>query len=513
MQVYFSHSYRDVAVNGYFIDKFANEDLPLRADQKTDIWCVAKLERYLSEMGGFISVIPCRPTDADLGGYSPYIGRELDLARRARVPRLLFVDERVLRHHQLEFPEDAVSFKADEPAEAAGQHDEAIRAFRLALETTVRPERQLSKEAIVVAAGTGTLRDAARDVVEILRRHNFRVTPLIGKFNDRGLDDIRLLEAIWRSELCIFLLGERLSDTHLALALAHAHCIPSIRLQHSPTADQCAPTISGTIHWRDRGEMLVELERQVSSYREGLVRPVEIAQGLGATDAARAIGTMRWRHRPENLWDVDDGGAILSHVRPDLAFIQDEVNRARRAYGASFANARGREAMMQICRHIYDGIRRHRFGFELEPKGPEPSVQIVRSPLQIETHRTANCLDLACLFASLIEAAGQAPIIVIVDGDGFAHALVGARGFSEPAWRNSQLGDLRRALSLGDALFFEPTGAVEADAPVADELEQDRCDKLLDFATARLAAERTIKRDDIRVRHVVDILYLRQRQS
>ncbi|WP_247458135.1 hypothetical protein [Bradyrhizobium sp. 2] len=170
MQVYFSHSYRDVAVNGYFIDKFANEDLPLRADQKTDIWCVAKLERYLSEMRGFISVIPCRPTDADLGGYSPYIGRELDLARRARVPRLLFVDERVLRHHQLEFPEDAVSFKADEPAEAAGQHDEAIRAFRLALETTVRPERQLSKEAIVVAAGTGTLRDAARDVVEILRR-------------------------------------------------------------------------------------------------------------------------------------------------------------------------------------------------------------------------------------------------------------------------------------------------------------------------------------------------------
>ena len=42
-----------------------------------------------------------------------YIGRELNLARRARVPRLLFIDEKVLKRHRLEFPEDAVPFNAD----------------------------------------------------------------------------------------------------------------------------------------------------------------------------------------------------------------------------------------------------------------------------------------------------------------------------------------------------------------------------------------------------------------
>jgi hypothetical protein len=60
MQIYFSHSYRDIAVNSYFIDRLAREDIPLGADQKTDVWCVAKLERYLADSNGFISVISCR---------------------------------------------------------------------------------------------------------------------------------------------------------------------------------------------------------------------------------------------------------------------------------------------------------------------------------------------------------------------------------------------------------------------------------------------------------------------
>ena len=35
MQAYFSRSYRDVGVNGYFLEHFVDEELPLRADQKT----------------------------------------------------------------------------------------------------------------------------------------------------------------------------------------------------------------------------------------------------------------------------------------------------------------------------------------------------------------------------------------------------------------------------------------------------------------------------------------------
>ena len=106
----------------------------------------------------------------------------------------------------------------------------------------------------------------------------------------------------------------------------------------------------------------------------------------------------------------------------------------RRAYGSPLAQARSREATMQICRLSYEGIRRHRFGFEFEPLSPQPDVQVIRTPAQIETHRTANCLDIACLFAGILEAVSQAALVVIIDGPGYAHALVGARVPGEPMW-------------------------------------------------------------------------------
>ena len=57
---------------------------------------MAKLERYLNEATGFVSIIPRRASETDLGAYSPYIGQELSLARRSRLPRLLFIDERII---------------------------------------------------------------------------------------------------------------------------------------------------------------------------------------------------------------------------------------------------------------------------------------------------------------------------------------------------------------------------------------------------------------------------------
>jgi hypothetical protein len=514
MQIYFSHSYRDVAVNSYFIERLAQEDIPLRADQKSDVWCVAKLERYLAETSGFISVIPRRLTDSDLGGYSPYIGRELNLARRARVARLLFVDAEVLKRHRLDFPEDAVPFHPDALEGDAAAHEAAIRQFGQSIETKTRSDRGSSYgEAAVVSSSGGVLRNVVDDVAEILRRQHFRISPLVSKFEDRGLDDIRLLEALWRAELCVFLLGEKMSDTHIALALAHAHCIPSIRLQYDHRPGECVVAESGTIRWHDTDGMLIELERQVSSYRQGLVRPVEIAQATSAADAARTIGTMIWHPRNDNYWVMQDGPSLLKHVRANQTFILDEVNRVRHAYGSSLAQARGRDATMQICRLVYESVRRHRFGFEFEPYNPEPGIQVIRTPVQIETHRTANCLDLACLFAGIFEAANQAPIIVVVDGPNYAHALVGARASGEPEWRNPEHGDLRRAVSFGDAVFFEPTGAVEADGPVGAETELERQDKLLDFMSAKTAAVRMIERENITVRHVIDVQALRRGDS
>ena len=514
MQVYFSHSYRDVSINSYFLQHFADEDVPLGADQKTDIWCVAKLERFLIETNGFISIIPRRPSEKDPAGYSPYIGRELDLARRARVPRLLFVDEQVLKRHRLNFPEDAVAFLPEQPDRDGLRHREAINTFRLAIESTHRPIRSFRPNDATLIVGPGAvLRSSAEDVAEILRRENYSVTLLSARLQERGLDDIRLLETLWRSELCVFMLNSGLSNAHLALAIANSYCIPSIRLQYDSRSSDCSPSISGMIRWHESGDMLVELARQVTSYKEGLVSPLEIAQASSTTDAARSIGTMKWRARTDNIWDKRDGAALIEHVYPGHTFIQDEVNRVRRDLNRPLGQNRSRESSMEICRSLYGSLQRLRIGYEEEPKTGSIEIQVIRTPTQIEAHKTATCLDLACLFASLLEAAGQNPVVVVLDGPGFGHALAGYRTLDEPSWPNPKLGDLLRAVKLGDAVLFESTGAVEADRPVGAETEHEREGKLLDFMDAKTAAVRMIEKSEIQLRCLADIRSLRTPDS
>lgn len=101
--------------------------------------------------------------------------------------------------------------------------------------------------------------------------------------------------------------------------------------------------------------------------------------------------------------------------------------------------------------------------------------------------------------------------MVVLEGPDFAHALAGYRALDEPPWGGQGIGDLRRAVELGDAVLFEATGAVEADASVGAETEQERREKLLDFMDARAAATRMLGRSDIHLRHVVDVRWLRQR--
>lgn len=510
MQIYFSHSYRDVTINGYFIEQFVEEEIPLQADQKTDVWCVAKLERYLGETTGFVSIIPRRQTDKDPGAYSPYIGHELNLARRARVPRLLFVDEQVLRRHPLDFPEDAVPFNPEALGRDKSHHSEAIRAFGQALETTYRPSRQPPPKGVTVVSGEGkNLRAAAQDVAEILQREHYPVALLTGSRPGRGLDDIRLLETLRRAELCVFVLGDRISDAHIALAMAHADCIPSVRLQYDARATDRSPSLSGVVRWRTPEDMLVEFTQQLASYRKGLVRPVELARGSSPTDAARSIGTMSWSARDENKWSVENAAALVRHVHPDHNFVRDEVDRVRAQLKTALGRVDSREGSMEICRLLYDGVRRHRFGYEIEQRTDNLAIQSIRTPRQIAAHKTATCIDVACLFASVLEAAGQNPLIVIIVGPGFAHALAGYRVRGEPTWETRSIGDLRGAVARRDAVLFEATGAVEADEPVGSETSEERADKLLNFMDAIKVAERMLLRSDVSLKHFVDVRALR----
>ncbi len=508
MDVYFSHSYRDIAINGYFLGLFVEESIALQADQKTDVWCIAKLERYMRETAGFVSIIPARPTDEDPGGYSPYIGQELLLARRSRVPRLLFVDDRVLARHRLDFPEDAIPFDAESVEVGQAVHALAIRDFGARLETFYRTAAPpFRHQAVVIAGETDALLHAAEDVIELLRRAGFVATQV--RASRHSLDDVRLLERLWASELCVFLFGPELAATHLALAMAHAHSIPAVRLQHETEPSDPSPSVAGLIRWHTHDEMVIEFDRQLRSYLEGLVRPVELARATTAPAAARAIGTMKWHARADNEWDVQDGPALVAHVVPEHRFVRDEVARTRAELNRALGGIVDREGSLEVCNVLYDALLRHHFGYEWEALTSVVGVQAIRTPTQIAAHRTATCLDVACLFASLVEASQQAPLLIVLEGDGFAHALAGYRVRNSPAWDNQTIGDLRGAVNLGDAVLVEATGVTEADSPVGAETAAERRGKLLSFSDAQAAATRMLMRADISLRHFVDVAAVR----
>src|SRR4030095_12720995 len=175
---------------------------------------------------------------------------ELTLARRARVPRLLFVDEQILKHHQLAFPEDAVPFKAEELESGEDTYAHAIREFRMQIESFNRWASTAQPRLATVVVDEGkSFRKLGEDLAELLRRKGYAANCLAERRAGRGLDDIRLLETLWRSGLCVFLLSPRLSEAHIALAMAHAHCIPSVRLLYDKKATDCNPSVTGLIRW------------------------------------------------------------------------------------------------------------------------------------------------------------------------------------------------------------------------------------------------------------------------
>jgi hypothetical protein len=192
----------------------------------------------------------------------------------------------------------------------------------------------------------------------------------------------------------------------------------------------------------------------------------------------------------ESLWDVSDGRALIRHIYPGDSFVGDEVNRVRLQFRKPLARIYGREGSMEVFRRFYDGLQRHRFGYEIEAAASTIGWQAIRTPTQIVAHRTATCIDLACLFASVLEAAGHNPLIAIVEGPEFAHALAGYRVFGEPTWENRGMDDLQGALARRDAVLYEPTGVAEVDEPVAAETADERSGKSLSFMDAEAAAIR-----------------------
>src|SRR5215831_11929835 len=356
MQVYFSHSYRDVEINTYFFGVLVEQELELFADQKSPTWCVAKLERYLHDLSGFLSIVPRRAAEDGSITYSPYIGYELSLARRSGLPRLMFVDDEVLNRYRARFPPDVIPFVRSSPDSDKFRHVDAIREFRKALEDRGmnRKRKYRDRSVTLVTAGGPALSQAADVLVDVLRSKAYDPRQITPRQLPGALDDVGLLEFILNSEMCVFLLDQQVTYADVLLAMAYAHCVPSIRLQYDPAAAKVeAAAESGRIRWSSADDVLTAFRDQVDSYRMGFVQAV-------STQDVRNIAITQRTPRPEQLWDPNDGPALIEHIDPANARTREIVNAVRKLTGGSFVNA----DPLEICTLLYRFIRTQHFAYE-----------------------------------------------------------------------------------------------------------------------------------------------------
>jgi hypothetical protein len=502
METYFSHSYRDIPINTYFSELFTNAGITLRADQKTDVWCVAKLERYLFEMDGFVSIIPRRIAADESITYSAYIAHELMLARRSRGPRILFVDGQLLAQFQSQFPPWAVPFFHDDPGTERTRHLAAIEGFRKTLAgERGRVRRQYQpKRATVVGGSAPILRDAASQVAAILRAQEYAPSVKYAASMDDAFNNIEVFESMLDSELCVFVLGKDLSYSDLYSAMAHAHCIPSVRLRHDPGAASADPELSGVVRWTASTDLKPRFLKVFQNY-------------LSAFEQPSSEGDLQRLATPTSgggEWDPNDGPGLLAHIRPENSYVSDRVIGVMHATESADPS---RTRSDQVCRGLYDRIKRDRFYYTFEPVISQSLVQRIRSPTEIDALNCGTCLDFACLFAALLEAAREQPVIVVTRFGRGAHALTGYLAPDAVTWDQApRIGDIRAALRRGELVLFETTGAVEVRGrTVAAETEGERKEggNMLDYRTAKNAATRLILENDIELQHFVDVRQLR----
>lgn len=501
MQAYFSHSYRDVPINNYFAPLFEQAGITLRADQKTEVWCMAKLERYMFEMSGFVSIIPRRIASDESLTYSPYIGRELMLARRARIPRVLFVDDQVLNLFPQAFPASAIPFFHEAPGTELSRHVEAIGKFRTSLAKEAHPPRQfLSKTAKVISGSGSVIRDATSQVAAILRSAGFKTAVIsTSPSYEDAFDDINSFEEMLESELCAFVLGNELSSADVMMAMAHAHSIPSVRLRYDSASTDYSPGPSGAVRWKRLDELKSSFEALLNNYQSAFA----VATGSGVI---QSLATPQQISGALRIWDPADAPGIVVHVIPDDSYVQDRVDGVLRVQPGT---GNQRVQSDAICCALYDRVKQDHFYYTYEPVLSNPHMQQIRTPKEINALNCGTCIDFACLFAAMLEAAHESPMIIVFNTQRSAHALAGyITKDAAPGTSAMTLGDLRGCVNRGEMVVFETTGAVEARGQtVGAETEEERKEggNLLDYRTAKLAGARLLNQKDITLRHFIDI--------
>ena len=121
-------------------------------------------------------------------------------------------------------------------------------------------------------------------------------------------------------------------------------------------------------------------------------------------------------------WNPTDGPGLIADIRPENSYVSDRVTGVMRGIDS---NERNRTHSDEVCRELYDRIKKDRFYYTFEPALSQPVVQRIRPPNEIDALNCGTCLDFACMFASLLEAAHEQPVVVVTRSGQGAHAVTG----------------------------------------------------------------------------------------
>jgi hypothetical protein len=506
--VYFSHSFRpqDQTLNEYSLRLFAEEGIRLLADRKgSNAWCVPKLERFIMNVAGFVAVIPYRG-DADPAfpfTFSRYIVFEVGLARRARLPRLVFVEERIYRRFRESgvTPDEPIVFFREAPQRDEQKHRWIIRQFaaQLAERCHGSPPSLGGQRVAVFQGEREETAGLARLVEEAFGTEAYEVVQIPAAEVAGCGHDLSAFDTILSADASVFCLGPERSQTDVALAVAHALCRPAFRLRRAEDAASCEPELSGLVRWRTLDQLRPALTAQIRSYKLGFIEKV-----LPTSSAASEKELVM----PE--WDPRKPLTLAEFVEVGDGFIKQVADAVSHRLDRGAPDLVGAGRHDELCRASYQQVLEYRWRYEFEPGSKDYSRQRVRTPTDLHHRGGGTCLDLACYFAALLESMQANPVIARLSWPGGAHALAGC-------WVQGRPGDklldercrsfLRAAVRRGDLLLFETTGAVKK---ILDSASEGRRDGFLTFEQARNTALELFEQEGADLDFLLDILAARQ---
>jgi hypothetical protein len=429
---------------------------------------------------------------------SPYIAQELTFARRARLPRLIFVEDEIIGTFDHVSPDEPVAFTRTAPQADRAEHLQRIAEFvaRMQVGASHQMARTGLRKAAVFLPTDENSPPLEASLAEVLRRETFQPQMIeCGQWSNYS-HGMSALDAILACEVSVYCLSRELTSVDVALAEAHALCRPAIRLQCDPESLNCEPDLQGVMRWKTFDLLRPTLLQQLQSYRKGFVEVVALS----------GQPTVREMVLPD--WDAGDPASLSRYVLVDDPHLRQDVNPVRQLLNQGFQSLVVGKRHDDICRAFFDRIQSYNWVYDFEPPAMDYSRQRIRSPREMHSDTAGTCLDFACFFAALLEHAQANPVVARVRWLGGAHALVGSFVNNRPGQTLlKDKGYILEMVQNGDLVLFDATGAARKDNHELGETE--RHGGFLTYEQSRSEAIKCLERSDVRLDFLLDVLAAR----